>query len=304
MALRVTPGMMHLQLSRNLNRNLTQMSSLQNEMSTGRKINKPSDDPVGITYALRYRAELSSNSQYQENADSAQSWLDYNDTVLGQAGDVLKRVKELVVNGATGTNPQTALDAINDELTQLKSQLLDIANSQLNGKYVFGGQKFDQVPYDQNQPGFDAKQVATDTGDVSYVVGSGVTLQINMSGNEVFGGGNPTESDNVFAVLDNIISKFAAGDHGGAGAELANLDSRTNKILNARSEIGARTNRVELMQNRLGDLETNLTDLQSKVEDADYDKLLIDSQVNQNIYQASLSVGAKVITPTLVDFLH
>ncbi|QHT63450.1 flagellar hook-associated protein FlgL [Paenibacillus lycopersici] len=304
MALRVTPGMMHLQLSRNLNRNLMQMSSLQEQMATGRKINKASDDPVGITYALRYRAELSSNSQYQENADSAHSWLDFNDTVLGQAGDVMQRIKELTVNGSNGTNPQTALDAINNELTQLKSQLLDIANSKLNGKYIFSGQTFDKMPYNENDPNFDAKKVVTDTGDISYAVGVGVVLPVNLSGNEVFGGGDPVEADNVFAVIDNIISKFTLGDQAGAAAELTHVDSRLNKILNARSEVGAKVNRVELMQNRLDDLEINLTDMQSKTEDADYDKLLIDAKINENIYQASLSVGAKVITPTLVDFLR
>jgi len=74
--------------------------------------------------------------------------------------------------------------------------------------------------------------------------------------------------------------------------------------LNQQSEIGARVNRVELMQNRLKDLEINLTDLQSKTEDVDFEKLIIDAKINENIYQASLSVGAKIITPSLVDFLN
>jgi len=76
-----------------------------------------------------------------------------------------------------------------------------------------------------------------------------------------------------------------------------------DKILNQQAEIGARVNRVELMQNRLKDLELNLTDLQSKTEDIDLEKLIIDAKINENIYQASLSVGAKIITPSLVDFL-
>ena len=105
---------MYSQLSRNLNQNLNQMQGIQEQVTTGRKINKPSDDPVGITYSLRYRTELASNDQYQKNADSAHSWLDFNERllVLSQAGDVLKRVKELAVQGSNGTNPQEALDNI------------------------------------------------------------------------------------------------------------------------------------------------------------------------------------------------
>ncbi|MNC75573.1 flagellar hook-associated protein FlgL [compost metagenome] len=76
------------------------------------------------------------------------------------------------------------------------------------------------------------------------------------------------------------------------------------KILSARAEIGAKTNRIELMQARLGDLNTNLTDLQAKVEDADYEGLIMQSKIQENIYNASLSVGAKIISATLVDFIR
>ncbi|HUC92542.1 MAG TPA: flagellar hook-associated protein FlgL [Paenibacillus sp.] len=302
MALRVTPGMMHMQLTRNLTRNLNQMSELQNQVTTGRKINKASDDPVGITYALRYRSELASNEQYQKNVNSALSWLDFNDTVLSQATDVLKRAKELAVQGSNGTNPQVALDNIRDEMQQLKNQLLDVGNSKLNGKFVFNGQKFDEMPYDATKPGFDAKAVDTDDAQVNYTVGVGVTLPVNLSGNQAFG--DPGDADNAFAVLDRVITALGAGEQRDVAGELDNIESRLDKLLNARSEIGARVNRVELMQNRLKDLEINLTDLQSKTEDAEFEKLLIDSKINENIYQASLSVGAKVITPSLVDFLR
>jgi len=305
MPLRVTPGMMHMQLTRNLNRNMIQSQALQEQITTGRKINKASDDPVGITYALRYRSELSSNEQYQKNVDSALSWLDFNDTVLDQSVDVLTRVKELSVQGSSGTNPQVALNNIRDEIEQLRSQLLDIANSKLNGKYVFNGQKFTDMPYDPSNVPFNPATIQTDTGEVVYAVGVGVTLPVNISGSDAFGKGNPTpDADNAFAVLDRVIAALGAGDHNAVAAEISNIESRMDKILNAQSEIGARVNRVELMQNRLKDLEINLTDLQSKAEDADFEKLLIDSKINENIYQASLSVGAKVITPSLVDFLR
>jgi len=301
MPLRVTPGMMHTQLTRNLNRTLTEMAKLQEQMTTGRKINRPSDDPVGITYSLRYRSELQANVQYQKNIDMALSWLDFNDTVLQQAQDVLKRLKELSVQGANGTNPAVALDNIADEVEQLKGQIVDIANSTLNGKYVFNGEKTDVIPYNPTAVPFDPSTVQTDAGAVYYMVGVGVKLQINLSGNDVFG--HPGEADNVFAVFDQIITALRNGNHAGVSAQIANIESRMDKILTQQSEIGARVNRVELMQSRLKDLELNLTDLQSKTEDVDFEKLIIDAKINENIYQASLSVGARIITPSLVDFL-
>lgn len=304
---RVTQNSIANQLLRNINTNLRNMQGLQEQMSTGRLINRPSDDPVGITYALRYRSDLSINEKYQSNVDSAASWLEFNDTMLTQVGDVLKRMKELSVNGSTGTNPQSALDNIASEIGQLKDQLLDIANSQFNGKYVFNGQFTDSPPYDSS---VDPKTVMTDLGDINYVVNSGVQLSVNAKGSEVFGY-PPTgvtapknEDDNIFHVADQLIANLKSGNYQGVKDQLPFLESRMDKVLNQRAEVGARANRVELIQQRLGDLSFNLESLQSKTEDADIEELIIKAKVNENVYQASLSVGAKIIMPTLVDFLR
>lgn len=310
---RITSNMMNSQLLLNLNRNALQMNNTQNQMATGRKLNKPSDDPVGITYSLRYRAELAANDQYKKNVDSAVSWMDFNDTVLSQTTDVLQRLRELTVKASTGSNPQTSLDAISQEISQLKEQLKDIANSQLNGKYIFNGEKFDTKPYVTTLKAdgtmMDPSEISTDTGAVIYTVGDSVDMSINLIGNDVFGAADDATtaqtSDNIFSILNRLMDKLSeTGDHSKISAELASLDSRTNKLLTIRAEVGAKTNRIELMQDRLSDLGINLTTMQSKTEDADYAQLIIDSKVQENIYNASLSAGAKIIQPSLVDFLR
>ncbi|AIQ76848.1 flagellar hook-associated protein FlgL [Paenibacillus odorifer] len=304
--LRVTSNMMNSQLLLNLNRNARTMNDTQLQLSSGRKINKPSDDPVGITYSLRYRAELSSNEQYTKNVDSALSWLDFNDTVLGQAGDVVQKIRELTVQASTGTNPQSALDSINAEVMQLKEQLVDIANSTLNGKYIFNGEQYTTKPYDFAK-GADgtydvSKAITTDTGQIQFIVGEGVRLPISTTGNDVFG--NTEDADNLFAIINNLSAGLKAGDLTAISGQLDVIDTRMESILTARSEIGAKTNRVELMQERLSDLNVNLTDLQAKTEDADYEGLIMESKIQENIYNASLSVGAKIISTTLVDFIR
>lgn len=305
--LRVTSNMMNSQLLLNLNRNARTMNDTQLQLATGRKINKPSDDPVGITYSLRYRADLSANEQYQENVDDATSWLEFNDTVLTQTGDVIQRLRELSVKGASGSNPQEALDSINAEVKQLKEQLIDISNSQFKGKYIFNGQQYDVRPY-QFTTGVDgtpdtsgAASITTDKGVLNYTVGESVQLPINITGNDVFGG---DESDNIFAVIDKISAALTIGDTAEVSSQLGNIDSRINKMLTVQADVGAKTNRIELMKNRLSDMEVNLTDLQSKTEDGDYAEMLMQSKIQENIYNASLSVGSKIIQSTLVDFIR
>lgn len=304
---RVTQGSITNQLLRNINKNLGQMQGLQEQLSTGMKINRPSDDPVGITYSLRYRSDLSLNERYQSNVDSAKSFLDFNDTMLSQVGDITKRIKELAVQGSNGTNPKVALDNIASEMKQLKEQLVDISNSQFKGKYVLNGQFTDKITYD---PSVNPANVITDNGNLDYAINTGIQLTVNLTGNNVFGypptgiAAPKNEDDNLFHVIDQMVANLESVNYDGVKDQIAALETRMDKVLTQRAEVGARVNRVELMEQRLIDLNINLETLQSKTEDADIEDLIIKSKVNESVYQASLSVGSKVIQPTLVDFLR
>lgn len=294
---RVTQGMLNTQLLSNLNNNLKRMENLQQQLASGRRISKPSDDPVGISFSLRYRSEITVNEQYQRNVDDSLSWLSYTDTLLDQAGNVLHRVRELVVQGANGTNPEEAMDAIKNEMNQLFEQMVNIANSQFNGKYVFNGQMTDKVPYDSNGNPVDT----IDTGKIEYEIGAGVKVPINVSGEEVFG---PAGGDNVFQVMQDIITSLQNYDHEGVSNMLDKLDSNIDTLLGVRSDIGAKVNRIELAQSRLDDINLNINNLLSKNEDADIAEVIMHLKMAENVYQSSLSAGARIISPSLVDFLR
>jgi flagellar hook-associated protein 3 FlgL len=290
--------MINTQLLRNLNSNMNRMDNLQNQLSTGRRINKPSDDPVGLSFSLRYRSELSANDQYQANTTSAISWLEYTDATLGKAGDVFQRLRELTVQGANGTNPQTAMDAIQSEVKQLYSEMVSIGNSDFNGKHVFNGQMTDIAPYTDATAAVDN----TDSAKIQFEIGAGVRLPVNITGQDVFG--SSTDNDNAFKVLQDLIGSLGSSDFQGVSNVLSRLDSRLNKFLGIRSEIGAKMNRVQLSDERLKDISTNLQTLQSKVEDADIAETVTNLKTAENVYQASLSTGAKIIGPSLVDFIR
>jgi len=302
MSIRVTQGMMSMQTLSNLNRNYSNMSEMENQISTGRKINKPSDDPVGVTYALRYRAELASNEQFQTNADAAVSWLDFTDTTMQQASDVMKRLKELTVQGSSGTMPQSGLDAVRMEIEELKEQMGNIGNSQIRGKYIFNGQNYEQAPYELSGTITNFSQIDTDPGAVKYAIGDQSTFQMNTSGSDFFG--NSTDTDNIFKIMDDLISALNNGDSTAIGAQLGNIESRSLKMQAGLSEVGARTNRVELVQARLNDRDLNLTILQSKTEDADIASLMIQATTAQTIYEAALKSSAQILQPSLMDFLR
>lgn len=306
MTTRVTQGMLNNQLLRNINANLTRTDNHQNQLSTGRRINKPSDDPVGISFSLRYRSEVSANEQFQSNADTAVSWLDYTDSMLGQAGDVIQRVRELAVQGANSSNPQSARDAIKSEVDQLYSHMVDIGNSQFNGKYVFNGQLTDKPPFSEATADADTGKV--DDSEIKFELGTGVKIPVNVLGKNVFGVPfDPTDpkKDNVFKVIQDLSAALAAGNAQQiSGNIISRIDGLHDKFLEARSDVGARSNRINLAQSRLQDIGVNLQTLQSKTEDADLSEVITNLKTDENVYQASLSVGSKIISTSLIDFLR
>ncbi|MBT2291626.1 flagellar hook-associated protein FlgL [Paenibacillus albidus] len=302
MSIRVTQGMMSMQTLNNLNRNNSVRSDLADQASTGRKINKPSDNPVGVTYSLRYRAELASNEQFQTNADAAVSWLDFTDSTMQQATDVMKRLKELTVQASSSTVPQSGLDAIKLEVEQLKDQLGNIGNAQIRGKYIFNGQNFDQPPYELSGTVTNFAQIDTDLGAVKYAIGDQSTFQVNTPGSEFFGAS--TDSDNIYKVMDDLILALGSANYTGIAAQANKIESRSTKMQAALSEVGARTNRVELVQDRLNERDLNLTTLQAKIEDADIAEVMIKSTTAQTIYEAALKSSASILQPSLMDFMR
>ncbi|MDF2958970.1 MAG: flgL [Paenibacillus sp.] len=295
---RVTQGMLSTQFLRNLNNNMKGMDNLQNQLATGRRLNKPSDDPVGISFSMRYRSELSANEQYQSNTNSATSWMSFTDTVMNQAGEVIQKLREMAVKASNGTNPQAALDTMKAEASQLYEQMVDIGNSQFNGKYVFNGQLTDVKPYTLEN----AVNEESDTELINFEIGVGVKIAVNVTGNRVFG--EQTDTDNMFKITQDFIKALGDGDFAAINKGVGDFDSRMNKFLDVRADIGAKMNRIELMDERLKDINLNVSSLQSKTEDADMAAVITNLKVAENVYQASLSTGAKIIQPSLVDFLR
>lgn len=297
--MRVTQPMLNSQMLSSLSKNLDRMGKVQQQLSTGKMINKPSDDPVGLSYSMRYRSELTANEQYQRNLDSAISWIDFGDTTVGQSVDVLQNARVLAVQGATETNSQQAREAIALEIDELNEQLREVANSRFNGKHVFNGQRTDQPPY----PNTDSYLSATfDDGSISFEVSRGVSVDVNLHAGQVFGEADAI--DNAFSALELLSSSLKSGDQDGVQSALGQIDTRIDKVLESWADLGARSNRVELIENRLKDANLNIQSLISKTEDADMAAVITNLKMEENVYQASLSAGARIIRPSLIDFLR
>lgn len=314
--IRVTNNMLINDLARNLNTNMRQMELYQKQLQTGRTINRPSDNPAGLVKSLRLRTNLTEGEQYLNNISEAISFMETTDAALDNIGQIMHRVRELTVKAAnTGTNDQGALNAIADEVEELNDQLKMIANTTYGSKHVFAGTNVTERPHTEGGNIDPPKDWIGNSGKLEVEIAVGIKMPINLTDEEMnnfFTSDVVTgldESDEeikvaggIFALLDKIVTNIRDGEDIDENLEF--MDAKMEDLLSCRSKIGAKVNRLELQESRLESTQIAYTGLLADNEDANIAEVIMQLKMQENVFRASLAAGARIIQPSLVDFLR
>lgn len=302
--MRVTQSMLANNSLRNLSNSYAKLSKYQDQLATGKKITRPSDDPVVAIKGMFYRTNLTENEQYQRNLSEAYTWLENSEAGIEQATQITQRIRELTIQAKNGTNGPDDLKAIGVEIGQLKEDLMGVANTQIAGRFIFNGEKTQTAPVGENDFSTDANghkeyTFSQNTSSYNVEVSKGVQLKVNINSQNVFG----KEFFNTLEELErNLTNSTGALENG--DQLLTDLDQHFGKMNAERAELGARYNRLELIDNRLGNQEVIATRILSDNEDADMERVITDLTIQESIHRASLSAGSRIIQPTLIDFLR
>lgn len=290
--MRVTQSMLSNNMLRNLSNSYAKIGKYQDQITTGRKFTRPSEDPVATVKGMSYRTDLNKAEQFIRNMQTVNTWLDTTDDALDQVGNALQRVKELIVQAANDTNTPDDRQKIQEEINQIKKHLRDLANTKVSDKYIFSGTN-------TFTPVFDSSGLTNvNENSVSIEVFDGITLNVNIAGKTLFGDIDTFMND----FSNTLLDPNSSGED--ISKKLGDLDNHISAVLAARADVGARQNRVELMTNRLSSHEINITKRLSENEDVDYAEAITKMITSESIHQAALSVGAKIIQQTLVDFIR
>ena len=373
-------------MMRNLQDNMKKLDKLNQQLSSGKKFSKPSENPIGAAESMELESVLSNHGQYLDNIGEARDWMKSSESALKNSGKILQRAREQAIYGANGSLSEGDRKQIAIEIGELKKELVNVANSKLGDRYLFSGQKTTTKPF-------------TDNGDfqgsisgLKREVGPGTKMKINTNGKEVFAdaietldslednlnerasikGSSPTannfngdlklkidggtektinlNNDNLNKVVEEINNQTVAnasithdrkiliksntqGENseveitGGAlksvlGFDINDYDVGTNGIdqiseenitaldknlsINTenRARIGAKINRLDMTESKIEEEKIQSEELLSKNEDVDIAKTITDLKMQESVYRASLASGARIIQPTLVDFLQ
>lgn len=286
--MRVTQSMLSNNMLRNLSNSYSRLDKLQDQISTQKKFTKPSDDPVAAMMGMNYRTDLNRIQQFTRNIGEVRNWVDSTDDALDKGVLALQRIRELTVQASNGTLEGDQRKAVAEEVKQLKEHLQNLGDTQVGGKYIFNGNQTNVKP---SESGFQS-------GTIELEVFSGIKIPVNTEGKALFGDMLSDDGD-----IQKLITALETNDPA-VGDMLESVDKNIDNFLSARALIGAKQNRVELMEDRLSQQEVFSTRILSDNEDIDMEKAIIELTTQESIHRAALSVGARIIQPSLTDFLR
>lgn len=274
----------------NLSDSKERLDEYNRQLSTGKKFDMPSQNPTGTVRSMDLESTISSNKQYTRNINQSLTWIKSTEGTLSHANDILHRTRELAVKGANGSLNETDRQSIADEVKELKANMKGVANTSYNGKYIFAGHKVNIKPYSDNSSKYQG-----DDGKIIREISQGTEVKINQSG-DFF--------EPILDRMEKLIDNLETGNIDGISNNISDLDESLDEVIKKRSEVGAKQNRLELTKNRLEDDKIKFKELLSQNEDVDIAKTIMNLKMSENVHRAALSSGARIIQPSLTDFLR
>jgi flagellar hook-associated protein 3 FlgL len=301
---RITTQMTAQNLLANINQSLDRISTTQQELSTGKKINQPSDDPYGTSLSLQLNNELSGLNDYANNVSDGTGWAQAGNAALTDVTNAVQRIRELVVEAANGTQSQADMQASAAEVGQLIDEIKQDANTQYNGQYIFSGSATSTQPYQAGSN--DA--YAGNTGQVTRTIAPGISVAVNANLSGVLGtgqtvAGQPAGDGQLLNTLRNISDAMQSGNAGALSSSLSQLDTNLNSLTGLTASVGATTDRLQMASSRIQSLQAADTQVLSNTQDADMAQTEVDFSTEQAALTAALQAGAHIVQQNLMDFL-
>lgn len=292
--MRVTNETAYRSLLRDLERISERMEETQLQVSSGKKLHKPSDDPTAVSDVVRIRAERSEIAQYQDNVATAKSRLGIADTTLQSVETMVERVRSLALlsmSHMATANVQTA------EINGLRDQLVDAANATFDGQFIFAGSNVDGPAYTEASDG-----TVTYTGndqEVCLQIGRSSTLQIQVPGSEIF-----TGSVDLFSTIKDLVDAMNAGNKGGISAQVAKLEQFSAVVGGALGKVGGLVNLAQSVESDLTHYDLARTEDLMNLEDVDLSVALTDFTQAETALRAATAVGARISNISILDYLR
>ncbi len=286
----------------NINRIANQMTEAQTQLSTGLKVNVVSDNPDVISTLLQARANLNSAQQISTNLGQVSTEVNTGEQALESATSLYDQVQTLSAEGTTGTQTASGRAAIAQQLQSIEQQMVGLANTQVNNRYIFSGDADQTQPYtfDITQPDpVSAYQGTASTRTIQAA--NGTTFPVALTAQQIFDSADPTT--NVFTSINNMVTALNNNDQTAIQTANAAMPAVSTYLNSQLAFYGTAQNAVTNATNSAATLITQLQTQISGLQDADETQSILQLTQAQTEQQAALQSFQQIPRTTLFDFL-
>jgi flagellar hook-associated protein 3 FlgL len=298
--MRIATKSVYDRITNSLGSSYSAMFDAQEVVSTNKRINRLSDDPVGLVTVLDLRSSLSNIKQLSRNVSTGKTWLTASESALTQVSDILTDVKALTVQMSTSTLGASERSNAAEVVDEYLNQIISLSNSQSGGRYMFSGTETDTASFELSDDGTKVNYNGNNTA-FAVKIGSNTNIAVGKVGSDVFG--ENWDSSNIFKSLIDLKTSLENNDVSGINDVMGNLDAHMEKISSEISSVGGKSVRMEVKENIIADLKLSYTERKSELEDADITEAMIDLNAKQLAYNAALTSASKLMEKSLVDYM-
>lgn len=318
--MRITNGMITDKFIANMQTNIKNMDYYSDQLASGHRLTRISDDPVSVMHSITARRRIVRYEMFQDNLDTASSWVYQTDSCLQEMSSKLANIYETLISAASDINNLDDQENLATLMEQLKSSLMETLNTGVGGQHLFAGFNTSNKPFTLAADGKTMLYNGIDLADIStpekqqaiederaqamtLEVGYALQMDISLNGIEIVGVG----SENLFTIMDNIIDTLRSGREPIAtelGSNIDNLLDAHTRITTCLVKSGSMQQKITTLQNRYAADIINYNQVRSNIEDIDYAEAIMNYKMKESVYQATLAMGANIIQPTLLDFLR
>ncbi len=313
--MRITSNMQNQSIMNSMMNNQSILASLQNQLATGNKVNSAADNPSAVPSIMDSNTVLNKIEIYKNNITYLNGETEVTEGTLGQITEYIQRLKDLTLEAANATNSPDQLKLINDEVKQIKEQIVSLGNTQYQGSYIFAGNNTGTQPFVINDDGSISYQGTPSAGDYKreYSIADGVTVSINIAGDKALGyselqdPGPPAVYTgegllHTVNLLTNLLESDTP-DYEAIRTQIDGLDTAQNLILSARTEIGGAQSRLNMTNEQHENSKITYKTIQSNLQEVDISQVVTELATQQVALQASLYVGSQVMSISLLDYM-
>ncbi|MCH1967129.1 hypothetical protein [Paraclostridium sordellii] len=291
---------------------LERMDTLNRQLDTSKQINRVSDDPHKAIKIMNLNNELKFTEKYNQNVEETVGWMNNTDSTLQEVGDLLGEIKTNILKVGNGTYSDEEIKAIHAEMNEKIKELGECLNSSHGGRHMFSGTAVNEVPMVmEEKDGVVTLKVnsAVNDKDLKAELSDGITVDYNVSAKEIFekDGKNYLDQINNLSKLMNDISNgkdVEANKKELLGTVKDDIDGLFNHTIDTRTTFGVRVNTAEKIKDFNDENILNMKAVLSSEQDVDHVKKFIELKSAELVYNASVQVGAKLIQPTVLDYLR